>query len=1498
MVTSNCRGDIAMNRQDTPYNFQGSKPVGGRRPRCAARRGPSYLAALLCLAALLVPALRSAADVVSCPANPGGGQVAGNACYALKVPEAPLYLMRGAAPNLVITLDNSNTMAWGVNWEPGSMEADRRAVSSATNPLYYNPDTVYLPPLQVNGEPFPSSNFYRAPADFFRDQFCSSCNASKLSGALTGKQCAALCVVPSGWSSPSGETLWQCKRDLSKQFAAVEMEAPNPCRGTYQSGSEWTIEGSYVLDPDWANVIPDSYPGIDDLYDYFGYRSASYWAMMCQNRRLADGRTADHPLPDCPAYYYRVDASADPSCATAPTSTNSGDEWMECLERVVVGSSSDVTYISKATKEKRRAQLTNCPDTGDADVDLKLAKCNFANWYSFYRTRWLTTQTVLTRVVAPLDDSVRVAYQAMEELGLQPNSDFFQKQLLTPFGPFGQVRREWFNNWLFSILNDGGTHLIQSAVRVHNFYSASQPYLKDPQASESTTNPLYACRNNFHLMFTDGAWDPLNVAEGSEPLPAWVGNNDGGENLPATLPQSGGADTFAKSLGITTYPLDGLSTRIYRDDNPPAAAKALEPDTTGGLADVVFYSWITDLRPTDDELVATLINTKSYVDSKTEWFWNPKNDPADWQHVTTYTIGFGVTGRVTPDTATTGNKIGLYKSSEGLTQPDRNLVENGFPDWRLQGDYISPEDRVDDLWHAAINGRGQYFSANEAQALVDGFTEVIKAVSKTAVRSESAAAAPAFNSGSAGSERYVFMSSFETGDWTGDVKAYRVSAGPRLAPCATLSVARGELCEDPNQGQYWWSAADHLDGNAQKGVTPLYWNDRIIVTGTKTAAGVHTGIDLSTCGTTPPSTNPDCRTLLQGTPLSQQVDLVNFLRGDDSKEDKDGQADASTFRARVSLLGDIINGAPIVVGAPYRDYTENGYSGSEDAFLESNADREELVYAGANDGMLHAFQASTGVERFAYVPRPLLGKLHLLAEHGYGSNPAHRAFVDAPPAEGDAWFGGRWKSVVLGGLGMGAQAVYAIHSPDNPGAVQASDIHLWDFTDADDPNLGYVLGRPSIVRVLQSYRGDDTKWVAVFGNGINSSEDDGARAAGCDDAAQDDGTTTCGQAVLFVVDLAVDGAGKVKATPFYTKAGIKDDPKHSGASDNPATAVDESDPKEPNGLAQPTVLGRVLTKSDGAQIADGARVGTFAYAGDLFGNLWRFDLTRLGSGEAQAPTLVFKARTGEGNKPQPITAPVAVAPHPTGLGVIVLFGTGRYLASGDPSDTQVQTFYGIWDRVKTGEGRTDPITVAELQPQYFKKTDIAVNNGATTVSYGRTSTRAPIAWADPSKSGAQPGLSMGWRIDLGVSSSVTDPQTIEQTAAEREQLPDVVGGERVVSAPQVRGGRVVFASLVPETDLCSAGGYGWLNSLSYVSGAALDTTPFDYNRNGTFDTQDLLNNEAGASIRLPQGGILASGAAMPLDDYRNKLLTSDSKGKLVEILESSALQWRVWRQLR
>jgi type IV pilus assembly protein PilY1 len=325
------------------------------------------------------------------------------------------------------------------------------------------------------------------------------------------------------------------------------------------------------------------------------------------------------------------------------------------------------------------------------------------------------------------------------------------------------------------------------------------------------------------------------------------------------------------------------------------------------------------------------------------------------------------------------------------------------------------------------------------------------------------------------------------------------------------------------------------------------------------------------------------------------------------------------------------------------------------------------------------------------------------------------------------------------------------------------------------------------------------------------------------------------------------------------------------AGDDPAAGSECADAQQ----GRTNALGPVT-----AVDADGDLIADFAYAGDLFGNLWRFDLVDT----THPPLLLFRATDGTGN-PQPITSKIVTKRHASGLGTMVLFGTGQYLNSADKSDTQVQSFYGIWDdnglvfAADVGGFDVPSRTGGDLLAQQFEA-QIQINGPeGALASLGRISTDHLIDW---SANGYR-----GWFIDLVLANG--EPE-----------------GERVVVSPDVSGNRIVFVSMIPE-DCCSSGGVSWLNALDANDGSRLSVTPFDYNLDGDFAANDLLQMAddgpamPGSSIRaVADGGTGIYSAPMPLGLGNGAVqrIVSDSEGDLIRLRESTALGWRNWLQLR
>ncbi len=972
---------------------------------------------------------------------------------------------------------------------------------------------------------------------------------------------------------------------------------------------------------------------------------------------------------------------------------------------------------------------------------------NFANWYSYYRKRVYVTKTAATLAFERFNANIRVGYQRI-------NSSTFNG-----VRTFSGTTRENFFDWLHALPASGGTPLLTAMDKAGDYFENANPYRDDPTDGSSIER---SCRQNFHIMMTDGEWN-----SGS---PSGFGNVD---NNSQTIP--------ANDYGVTGY----VPRAPFKDGNSTY------------LADIAFRYWQKDLRPTKTNNVPVNINDlSSDIDGdgdadNNDIFWNPKNDPADWQHMVNFMIGLGVSGqREFPD--------------------DYNDLLDGTLSWPTGGGTA----KVDDLWHASINSRGTYLSAQDPEELVSAFTDVINSVLD---RTGSFATA-ALNSGTISSDTALFFARFTTNDWIGNLIAQPISDGSNCGP-----VALGNICPSA------WDAACKLTGGfcseVGKRVSKTKPGDRVIISRNSDGSPIAFRWNSSLDSTRKASLKQPYNSLGSA--------RLNYLRGARGKEVAKGNG--GIFRNRKSVLGDIISSVPTYVGPPERFYfssTDFAEGDSYAAFKTTYINRTPMVYVGSNDGMLHGFQTSNGREKLAYVPGAIFADLWQLSLTDY----SHRNFVDGPISENDVYYNNAWHSLLVSGLGTGGQAYIALDITDPTGFAEANaaTIAHWEFTDSDDADLGYTFSKPSLVRLANG------KWGVIVGNGMNATESDG-------------NASTTGNGVIFILD-AETGAVIKK---LDTKQGTGEDPKGLSRS---------------NGI-----IGTAVVDEDGDFIVDRL------YAGDLFGNIWSFDLSSTNPstwasqyGSSSSPQPLFTAVAS--GIAQPITSDIKVKTHPASGGFLIYFGTGQYLGKSDLTDLSQQTFYAVWDRATSG---ANGFTRARLLEQ-----TITTHSAPATDLRARVVSENPIVW-DDGLSPVNSNEKLGWFIDLPES------------------------GERVHQAPTLRDGRVIFVTVTPASDPCAGEGTSWLMEVDGASGGRLNQSVFDFNKDRAFDDGDLINVGDidgdgadnylhGSGIQRINAGILSRPGIINHPDGRteSKYVTT-SKGKVESILEDSGRNRHTpWREIR
>ncbi|CDH45110.1 putative type 4 fimbrial biogenesis protein PilY1 [Candidatus Contendobacter odensis Run_B_J11] len=940
---------------------------------------------------------------------------------------------------------------------------------------------------------------------------------------------------------------------------------------------------------------------------------------------------------------------------------NGGNQWTRTNYTKTEIKSATPTYSGDG-----RTSRTDC--TGGVCTYAQEIQ-NFANWYTYYRSRILAARAGVGKAFVNQSEKLRVGFGTINK-GSTSIDGVNAKAVITGVRPFTSTNREAFFDQLYNRdIPAQGTPLRLALDAAGLYFSRTDdrgPWSSTPGQTGGTD---YTCRQSYTILMTDGYWNGDQAGTTNARA-----NNDG--TAGPTITEPAHPPVLAQSF---TY----------------SAVSPFTDNWTNTLADVAMYYWKRDLRT--DLANRVPINTA---------------DPAFWQHMVTFGVGLGVNGSVDPTTA-----FAAIGGNTTITWP--------------QPSDTGTSQNIDDLLHAAVNGRGGFFSATDPDTFATQLSTMLETI---VARKESSAAALAANSTRLDVDTAIYQSMFNSEDWSGQVAAKQFNADGTVSDTDLWNTNTAGKIPAPQADNGTITATTSgrkiytLVGNVGK---EFLWEN--LDTGQKT--------DLR---------STDTVTVAEG------QKRLNWIRGDQSNEKPVG-----TLRTRTKLLGDIVNSSPFYVGAPL-DFGYQAMSGYT-TFREAKKNRTKMLYVGANDGMLHAFDATcvknndpdaeppcsnttAGQEKFAFIPKVVFPNLPNLT----ASNYTHQYFVDGSPYVGDVQIGGVWKSILIGATGAGGRSVFALDVTD-PDNFSASNV-LWEFTDTND--MGYPVGQIGQVAMGRLQNGT---WVAVFGNGYNS---------------------TSGKAFLFVVNVA-DGTLIAK---IATNSSVS------------------------NGLAAPVLL------------ADASKNVVAAYAGDLLGNLWKFDLT---NNTVAFSNPLFKARDAAGNI-QPITAPPEIGKHPNG-GYIIVFGTGKYFEEGDhnASATPRQSLYGIWDTAVLnsnawqGGSAITATNRSGLQAQTVKGQTTTAGNNWRLVS------QTSVVWSGS-------GAKRGWYMDLPAD------------------------GERVTDSPTLSVGRAIFITRVPRVldDLCvPSAGTAWLMVVDLVTGGRTVEVSFDVNRDKQFNALDdiTVGGERGAA---------------------------------------------------
>lgn len=1292
-------------------------------------------------------------------------------------------------PNLLFIIDNSGSMDW--DHMPDDDGDGGSAVSfnfgfygyrsSQCNQVYYNPGTTYLTPVDASGNPYADSSFTSAEPNGF-DTSGTNVNLSssfKAVGESTGQTAY--------YYTYSGTQTTQQQKNYHSTTSAFFSEC-----GSAQN----TSPGQDVF----TKVILTGNASTTATLTVSGSSSTSVSGIKVNGtQEIMSGTAAASSTSSTVAANIAAQINLCTAAQVGNCTTAGGHGYTASV------SSSTVTITGLANTAATLSVTRGNGGTMSFSPTINLAststqRTNFANWYSFYRDRMLMMKTAAGRAFSSLNNSYRVGMMKISQTNPVVSMDTFE----------GAHRTNWYST-LYGMTTSGSTPLRRSLSDAGRYYAGKL----------SVTDPVqYSCQQNFTILSTDGYWNTgdgykidgssaIGNQDGTAGRPMYDGSQSGttvtitytredyskvstgcsgSQRRLKTQPQVGscavtvaGTPTGSESCTPGSWSNSGSATYgscmssssvVIPSPDPSTKVETGRIETEGSvggssdnLADIAMYYYQTDLR------TSALGNCTGALgeDVCTNNVFIGGNDNNLQQHMTTFTLGLGASGWMNYSssylTDTTGDyvavKLGSTASSTVCTWQTSGTVCN----WPVPG--MSGSNgliaNIDDLWHAAVNGRGAYFSATDPASLASGLSNALAGIN---ARKGSAAAAATSTLNPVAGNNYAYVASYTTVAWKGNLEARGINtdtgevnenavwcaenvvAGTCAAPGTVVAEASGDTttyyCVTPdsvicNEGTLDGTDCKVPVATACTGTMNAVVSDTSDTRTIKTANSSATSlVDFTYANLTATQQAyfgaAHIGTLSQWSSLdaaqkttASGSNLVNYLRGQYGYEDRTANPVIDRlYRYREAVLGDALESQPAFIGKPVFGYPYPGYG----AYKTAQTNRAGTVYMGANDGMMHAFAADTGIERWAYVPSMVVPNMWKLADTNYAAS--HRNFVNGSPITSDVCTadcsdGGAavWKTILVAGLNGGGRGYYAldITVPDSPAL-------LWEFTPATggtgsvtDDDLGYSFGQPIITRKA------DGTWVVLVTSGHNNVSPGN------------------GEGYLYVLNAATGAIISKIATNVGSTTTPSGLAKISAWNDEPA----------------------------------GNQAG-YVYGGDLLGNIWRFDIN---SDVAATPS---DGEIGDGDvllfatlkDPSGVAQPVTTTPV---LGKIagkrvVFVGTGKYLETGDLTTTQVQTQYAIKD---------DNATATLVNPRSSLVQQTLSNNP------DGTATRLTSGNAVNFYTGR------GWYVDF----------------------PD--GGERVNIDSKLVEGTLLVPTIVPSNTVCSPGGYGWLNFFDYKTGGAINT---------------------------------------------------------------------------
>lgn len=978
------------------------------------------------------------------------------ACTLLSVSHAapsqnPLLIgASGAKPNLMIALDNSGSMAFNFHETYGVTSDDEYERRYCPSPYSNNTSTSGR-----DGEAF-----YDAANDRYR------------------------CYRRSGGN-------WYTIYTVSLPYV--------PARST----NKWSAQRSADVNPLYYNPRTTYFPRVDsngnplvpadNIAFISNQNSAAFQYQVFRNGTTDDIRTHHSMYASNPdvsgytriyniAYSYRtpqhityranqITASTPGfTYAICPNVVSSGGLQTDCeadgLQRITVTGTS--TAAINLPSDHKRVDCSGNTCTAAQE------RANIMNWFRYYAFRAPAVATAIGQSLAntEYEKKLRLGYisinrrngSSLSAINQTPGVTTDNQELLRGVRRFemGSATANQIYTWLYD--QDGtqnrtsnrgadgtfssdvnrrhapysGTPLHNVVNRVARYYSVptgarENPWTTDPSQMDGPNNPELNCRRSFNLLFSDGAW---NSGTANFEDAGFLGTGDY-DNIVGPL------FTRANSTQTYRYRPTGGTTAAQRKDYVPYPSSA-----TNGLADLTAgYFWHKDLRTA----LGNNIQTRA-------------GQPAFWQNMTTYTVGY----LIRPSGEVPGATSGLTFSQ--ITNYQKQFAEVGYaaatkPSW-VTGDVNSSgsdQNRVDDFIQAGFTGGGRGFSASTADDVRDIFDIVLSDILNSQGRDAGIAVSSNGGDTSTLAGKYKYKVTYRTLDNSGDVIAE-------------------ELDENALEVGTAWKASETIGAHDTRRVFSI--------------TGQSTGVEFKGSFS---ALDSDIKAALATGPDASKIptnsDFVDYLRGKDPVADTDG----NLFRQRDSKLGAMVNPPSVYIGGG-RDFaydlrddagTQVSGAGSYKDYVQTKIDLPASLYVATNAGVVHALKADDGEELAAFMPRNSLKRMLRYASPSY----SFEYVLDGPLSEHDIYreADDRWDHMITGTGGRGERLIYALRAPLNTGAtpnrIPEKEDFRWELSP-DDVNtasltMGYIT-HPG--RSGQTLNGE---WVVVYNTGHHNEVPDG-----------------------------------------------------------------------------------------------------------------------------------------------------------------------------------------------------------------------------------------------------------------------------------------------------------------------------------------------------------------------------------------------------------------------